>query len=641
MRRQPSLTRLGFVWLLLGLAGNARAMLPPLSAFAYNDGERRVAVQVPTDWQVSPLASGLRAQRDPRTEIGGTVVLGFYDYDQAPTPDAFLKTALDQWSARYARFQVIETSAPAERPRVRLASVSFSLDGFPCRGYVMAVIGRETGTLGFAYAEAVGARQMQLDDLVQLVVAGSYGAFPVRGPADADATQATQQAVAKLFGDADKDFKQLWKELDDGSKLTFDMLPTCGTYQPVMRELKKYLSSYLPQRPQERVADLRVYCLPTKEFNAFALGRNDLGPGFLAFHAYFTRSFAALAQQYTSLRERKLPVERFGAELTAYSAALSEAVLKGQPLPAPNKIDFADAALANRYLRVFRSMIGLVMAHEMAHYYLRHNESGGDKSPFSVQQREIAADAAAIQLYETAADRSEDLWEGGAIHAFGLFATLDNVLNTLKGTVKHEPEWTKDHPAGKTRLDMALAALGADNFKFRNDPWGPGVLDPGVEGVKVVGGLRAGGAASAFTHPVSGASIPVPEGWVGAYDESAKAFTLKPKGASSALPLAAYSCGGKYSGPSAVCDEIVAEIRKTGADWTQVKNEAFETGADKLKAHLVTGRMTLNGAKVGVLAFGLITPKMAHALLLVSPVERIDDDLKVFGKLLEGISFPT
>lgn len=640
MSRRPNHNHLFLAWLLTAMTSAAQAMLPPLTGYTYNDGERRVAVQVPTDWQVSPLPAGLQVQRDPRSEVGGTAVLGFYEYDQAPTPDTFMKTALDQWARRYARFEVLSTTAPPDRPRVRLASVAFNVDGFPCRGYVMAVIGRETGTLGLAYAEAVGARQMQLDTLVQLLVAGTYGAFPVRGDADSESTQATKQAVEKLFGDGDKDFKQLWKELEEESKLTFDMLPACGTYQPVMRDLKKYLSGYLPERPKERVNDLKVYCLPTKEFNAFALGRNDLGPGFLAFHAHFTRTFAALAQQYTSLRERKLSQERFGAELTAYSAALSEAVLKGQPLPAPNKIDFADAAVTNRFVRVFRSMIGLVMAHEMAHYYLRHNESGGDKSPFSVQQREIAADAAAIQLFQTAADRSEDLWEGGAIHAFGLFATLDNVLATLKGTVKHEPEWTKDHPAGKTRLDMALAALGADNFKFRNDPWGPGVLDPGVDGVRVVGGLKSG-AAAAFTHPVSGTDIPVPDNWVGAYDEEAQVFTLKPKGASGALPLAAYSCGGKYAGPKAVCDEVIAEIRRNGKDWEQVKNEVFETGADKLKAHLLTGRMTLGGSKVGILAFGVITPKMAHALLLVSPVERVDDDLKVFGKLLEGISFPT
>lgn len=632
-------------WVLtLPLAASlAAGLMPPLADYTYDDGERQAVLKMPDDWAVSHVDNGVRAQRDKSHDLLGTVMLGFYEYRQAPTPDKFLESALATWGEQYAQWKVTARTSPEGRPRVRLATVRFSRMGFPCRGYVMAVIGKETGTLGFAYGEVVHAANMHLDDLVQLVVAGSYGAFPIRGQGDSDAKQAFEQAKAKLYGGHKQDFQGVWDELVKKDGLDPELLGACGTLQPALRNLKGFLSQYLSARPRERVKELALYCLPTHEFNAFALGRNDAGPGFLAFHAALAQSFAALAQEYTSLRNQKLVPEALGARLTDYSGRLAEAVLRGRPLPEPEPVNFADADQAARFEKVFYGMIGLVMSHEMAHYYLRHSESGQDQAtPFSIQQREVAADSAAIAHLQRAADESPNVWEGGAIHAFGFLATIDNVAQRMKGAKEKEPEFTRSHPFGSTRLDMAMAALGTDTFRFRNDPWtGSSQLETGDGGVQVVGGLeQAGGPVTqtTFTHPVSGVEFTFPAGWLAEFDKESNVLSFRRKNAGN-LPMAVYSCGGKYPTPKAITDELYTEMRKSAKGFKITKDAAMDTGNAKLVAHIAVAQGNYNGADLALVALGIRSPGWNHAIMLMTPKANLDRDVADFEALLQRMRY--
>jgi len=586
-------------WLVLGLltfvlgALPARALMPPLADYRFDDGEVELAVKVPQDWTVERLEHGLRMQRDAQQDLFGSALLGFYEYAKAPAPDKFLESALTAWSEQFDRWQVLSTTAPPDRPRVRLASVSFRRLGFPCRGYVMAVIGKETGTIGFCYAETVQSKELHLDDLVQMLVAGTYEAFPVRSGGDAkdsDAQQAVDQAIQQLYGDATADFEEVWESMAGEGQLDGGLLGTCGTFQPALRNLKSFLSSHLSERPKERVESLAVYCIPATDFNAFALGRNEKGPGFLAFHARLAMAFAALAQEYTSLRNQGLDHDALGARLTDFSGRLAAAVIENQPLPEPEPLDFSKDANLQRFEIVFDGMIGLVMCHEMAHYYLRHSESGQDGTAFSVQQREVAADSAALAHIQRAADQSNDVWEGGAIHAFGFLATIDNVA----GGGEDQPEWTRSHPLGSTRLSMATATIGEDNFEFRNDPWnGGGQLEHGSGGVQVVGGLGGQPGADvpvvAFTHPLSQVDFTFPEGWVAQFDNESNVLQITRRDADG-LPMAVYSCGGDYASSKAICDEVFGELKKSASGFQQTSDEGLQVPNDKLKVHMAVAQ---------------------------------------------------
>ncbi|NUP99874.1 MAG: hypothetical protein HUU35_08465 [Armatimonadetes bacterium] len=637
-------------WLLLLplVAGLAGAIMPPLQDYTFNDGERQVHLKVPKSWQIEGIEHGLRARKDPDNDLFGTALLGFYEFDRAPSPDSFLDQALATWGKQFSRFKVLSKSKPKDRARVRLATVSFSLYGFPCRGYAMAVVGEETGTLGFTYADTTRAKQLHLDDLVQLLVAGSYGAYPVRGEGDDDARQAIKQAFDQLYGDGNDDLAAILKELEDAEELDYDLLSVCATFQPALRNLKEFLAQYLTQRPRERVKELAVYCVPTHQFNAFALGKNDLGPGLLAFHARLTEAFAQLAQHYTSLRNRKLEPEELSRELTGYSAALAEAVLAGGDMPAAGAIDFANDTDLARYEKVFYSLIGLVMSHEMAHYYLQHSESFGamatEAAPpdaFRVQQREVAADSAALAHLQAAADHNPDVWEGGAIHAFGFLATVDNVAKRLAGKPEEQPEYMRSHPLGQTRLDMASAALGPPSFDFRNDPWNRGSsLEHGDAGILVVGGdpvLR--GDQRTFTHPTSQVDFTFPTGWVAEFDAEEGTLSLRREGGGN-LPYAVYSCGGEYPNPKAVASEVINEMKKSAKGFKVTRDEALQSGHEKLKLHLTVAEGKFGAGHLALVAVGVKTPGMSHGLLLMTPANRLSTDLPDFESLLQHMGYP-
>lgn len=637
-------------WLVLGMitlalaGGPARAIMPPLSDYKFDDGEVELAVKVPQDWNVERLDHGLRMQRDAHQDLFGSALLGFYEYAKAPSPDKFLDGALAAWSEQFDNWQVLAKSAPPERPRVRLASVSFRRLGFPCRGYVMAVIGKETGTIGFCYAETVQAKELHLDDLVQLLVAGTYEAFPVRSgesTTDSDAQQAVDQAIQKLYGDAAADFEEVWQEFAGEGQLDAGLLGTCGTFQPALRQLKLFLSGFLAERPKERVQDLAVYCIPATDFNAFALGRNEKGPGFLAFHARLALAFAALAQEYTSLRNQGLEHDALGARLTDYSGRLAAAVIRNEALPEPEDLDFSKDSNLQRFEKVFDGMIGLVMCHEMAHYYLRHSESGEDGTAFSVQQREVAADSAALAHIQRAADQSHDVWEGGAIHAFGFLATIDNVA----GEGGAEPEWTRSHPYGATRLSMATATLGEDNFAFRNDPWNGGAqLEHGSGGVQVVGGLtRPGGTDQpvvAFTHPQSQVDFTFPDGWIAQFDAESNVLQMTRRGMDG-LPMAIYSCGGEYASAKAICDEVFGELKKSAKGFQQTSDENLNTPNEKLKVHVGIAQGKFPAGQLALVCLGIQSPGWNHAIMLMTPSERLEQDLADFEKIIDQMRFVT
>ncbi len=621
------------------LCGRAQALLPPLTDYKYNDGEREIELKVPDSWHVQKVQNGLRAQRDPLADVGGTVVLGFYEYEQAPTPDAFLKDALAAWAGQYDAWQVVEQSAPAERPRVRLATVGFRQYGVACQGYVMAVIGRQTGTIGFAYAETSAAQRMRLGDLVQLVVAGSFTAFPVRGEGTSpEAGQAIAQAYERLYGSAGRDFKAIWQDLEKEREIDPKLIDFCGTYQPELRQLKATYQQYLTERYKARAKEMSVYCLPTKTFNAFALGKNDIGPGFLAFHAALTRAFANLAQQYTYLRARNLSVKDFGPELTSYSTRLAEAVVRGQEQPPPGKIDFADKDVVQRYQTVFHGMIGLVMAHEMAHYYLRHNISGQDFSePHTVQQRELQADSAALDNIQAAADKDNSVWEGGSIHAFGFLATVDNVVQRLSGAQKKK-EYFLSHPYGETRFKLAAAALGKDNFQFRNDPWTKSTrVIQGDDGVDVIGGT--GPVLAVLKHPKSNVEFTVPEGWTAHLDNTTGTVTFQREGGGS-LPLMVYSCGGEYPSAEAICTSLVGNFKKKAGSFTEGRNKTIKSGNDKIKVHLIDGTGDFSGNKVALLTVGIQSPGWNHGLILLTTPANLARDSKAVEQLVLKMRFP-
>ncbi|MCC7491545.1 MAG: hypothetical protein IT204_04320 [Fimbriimonadaceae bacterium] len=637
-----SLRRLvGAVGVLVLTLGPAHAVLPPLVDHTFDDGERKVELKVPASWTVQAAGNGLQAWKDPATDLFGAAVLSFHEYDKAPTPDAFLDGALATLAKQYSNWKVIARVKPKDRPRVRLATVGFSLFGFPCRGYVMAVIGQETGTLGFCYAETVAARQQRLDELVQLLVAGSYGAYPVRGEADSEGAQAQQQAIEKLYGGASKDFQELWDELGKDKSLDADFLGQAGTDQPALRNLKNFLAQYLPSRPRERVKDLKVYCVPTTIFNAQALGRNESGPGFVVFYTGLTRPFRFLAQHYCHLRAKGLPPAQLSEPLVSYSERLAEAVLKQTALPPPGAVNLANDAELARYEKTFYSMIGLVMAHEMAHYYSRHGESGQDPSdPFSVQQREIDADAAAIANIQSVADGTTDVWEGGVIHAFGFLATVDNVAKKLSGEKRTEPEYTRSHPLGTTRLKLATAKLGVDDYQMRNDPWTQSkILETSDSGVVVVGGTGAkAGAAGTFKHPQSGVVFTFPEGWAGQYDPDSNVLTIRSQGGDN-FPLALYSCGGEYSSPKAVTQEILGELKKSAQGFQITQDAPFDSGNANLKVHLTIANGKFPAGDLAAVVLGIRSPKLYHGVLLMTPPKRLQQDLAAFDKLITSMQF--
>jgi hypothetical protein len=614
------------------LAAAASALLPPLGPYTYQDGERRFTVQTPLSWHVEQDIGGLRMTRQAGQEVLGTVVLGFRELDKPISQDAFLDAELAPLAARYGHFKVLSRTAPEGEPRVRLAALSFTCSGFACRGYVMTCSGDETGTVGFAFAESVTARQLGLEDLVPLIVAGSYDAHAVRGADVAQAQsqeQSTAQVMDRLYGDAGKDFKNYLDFEQKHNKLFPTELAACSTFQPILRDLKGFLIGYLNDRAKERVAPLKLFCVPTKEFNAFCQFPTADGPGYLCFHAELLETFAHMAQEYTYLRERKLPVEQFGTELTAYTHALAEAVLSVKPLPAAGAINFYDPAVSARYTRVFRSMMGVVVAHEMAHNYLHHFEAGGTNEALSIQQREVAADTAGLANIETAADKS-DLWEGGAIHAFAMLAQVDADAAQHGSVI---PEWARDHPYAIGRLRMAEATLGPDDFKRRHDPWNAGgSIEPTGEGVEVV-------TETTFTHPQSHDVIKVPAGWVGAYDAASGVFQMRPGNADGNLPLAAYGYGGTYASAQAIVDDMIADMRKSMPSLKVDDTGPFKTGNPNITAAIFHAFGTLGGEQVGVIGLGLQTAGGSHSLLLITPVKRYDADAKVFDGVLGGLAF--
>ena len=647
MSHRDHRTKIGWLLpLLLAVVFNgvpASAIMPPIGDYAFDDGEVELAVKVPQNWNVEQLDHGLRMQRDGQQDLFGSALLGFYEYAKAPTPDRFLDGALAAWSEQFDQWQVLSKTDAPERPRVRLASVSFRRFGFPCRGYVMAVIGKETGTIGFCYAETVQAKELHLDDLVQVLVAGSYEAFPVRGGSsdqDDEAKQAVDQLITQLYGDAAGDFEEVWQQMADEGHLDAGLLGVCGTYQPSLRHLKVFLSSFLSERPKERVESLSVYCIPATDFNAFALGRNDTGPGFLAFHARLTLAFAALAQEYTSLRNQQLDHDTVGARLTDFSGRLAAAVISNEELPEPEALDYSKEINLARFEKVFDGLIGLVMCHEMAHYYLRHSESGEDGTAFSVQQREVAADSAALAHIQRAADESNDVWEGGAIHAFGFLATIDNVA----GGGDAQPEWTRDHPLGTTRLSMAEATIGEDNFEFRNDPWNGGArLEHGSDGIQVVGGYTQPGGndtAVAFTHPLSKVDFNFPAGWTAQFDAESNVLQIS-RTDSDGLPTAIYSCGGDYPSAKAITDEVFGEIQKGAKAFNQTSDEDLEVPNDQIKVHVAVAQGKFPAGQLALVCLGIQSPGWNHAIMLMTPAERLEQDLADFETIIDQMRFVT
>jgi hypothetical protein len=616
------------------LSAAASALLPPLTDYHYKDADRAVTVQAPQDWRVTKVDNGLDMQRDPAQPIFGAVELRFAEFDAPPTQDAFLDSVLTALGKRFTHFEVVSRQAPEGQPKVRLAVVSFSSDGVPCRGHVMTASGQQTGTSGFGWAEAVTARTLKMDDLVPMVVAGSYGAYTVRGAGDDERGQANDAAFDKLYAGCGKDFRQTLEDFEQKHLVDRSLMPMCASYQPILRELKNYLSVYLPERDKERVATLNVYCVPVKDFNAFCIGRNNEGPGFLCFYESFTKAVADAAQEYTALREQHKSVDEVGETLTAYTTALGKAVVDNQPYPDPLHIDFANPTTTAHYVKVFRSMMAMVVAHEMAHYYLRHAESGETGDNFSIQQREVAADTAAIQHLQKIADSSTELWEGGAIHLLGLLATVDN-LCVGRAANAPQPEWNRTHPYGRTRLGMAKAALGADNFETRNDPWnGKGEVETGSEGVQVMGG------ATHFTHPTSKAVMTVPFGWVGSFDDSSGVYQMRPAGASGGLPMICYSCGGTYATPQAITDEILGDLRRTAPDLEIRRNDNWDTGNANIKAHVLLGAGTFNGQRLMVNLVGMQCGGVSHSALLMTPEAQFEHDAHIFDDFLVSVRFP-
>lgn len=631
--------------LCCGLPG--RALLPALTDHTLPTAAGERTISVPRDWQLAPTETGLRMQRDPQTTLFGAASLEFFRYETAPSPDTFIHTALDRWAGELPDFEVLEVSAPDERPRVRLAKVRFRLNGFVCSGSVMAVIGRQTGTLGFGYAEAVTARRLQLDELVPLLVAGTYEAFPVRAVgADPAAAQAQAQAVEGLYGSGGDDLKSLLTELDDNGQMDLALLGRCGMFQPLLRSLKSFLVPYLSEREQERIGQAEIYCIPGHDFNAFALGRNDLGPGFVAFFAGMCDPFARAAEHYCALREQGLPAGELSGRLTDYTSELAVAILAGEPLPEPESIDWADQEQVNRFVKVFNSMIGTVMAHEMAHYYMRHSESGQTPDPHSIQQREVAADAAAVRHLQHVADESSEFWEGGIIHCFGLFATIDNVMKQATGA-QQMPEYMSTHPFGETRLSMAAAMVGDDNLAMRHDPWNPGgELEASGAGVQVVGGLGqvaglGGGAppdipaggTPVFQHPVSGARLPVPAGWEGMFDPATGLVVMARIGQDGTLPMIGYSTGGDYPSARAVVEDVLANLRASAGPAEVLRDEPLQREGPPLEAHLMVAHGNYAVGPATIVSIGILAGGQAHGLLLLTadPEADVPVLLEIFG----------
>ncbi|MBI2300376.1 MAG: hypothetical protein HYU66_15760 [Armatimonadetes bacterium] len=626
--------------LVLLCANLAGAILPPLAPHDYQAGDQPITLRLPADWTLQPLPDGLRAQRDPRQDLYGTLTLRFRPLAREVTADELLKTTLEACAQGLSAWRVVRLEAPADRPRVRFAEVAFRRLGITCRGYAMVVAGRATGTLGFAYADAVSARELQLDDLVTLVTADSHAALPALDKADTTAAQGLGEAYAKLYGDGDRDFQAMLAVLQQKNALDPDLLGFCGTFQPVLRTLKGFLTPSLPERQKARVKDLRVYCVPTRDFNAVTLGRNDLGPGFILFHARFVQSFARVAQEYASLRERHLGAAELSAELTSYSGALAEAVARGQPLPEPGPLNYADAGQNERFVKAFYGILGLVLAHEMAHYYLRHNEGGAPAEPFAVQQQEVAADVAAIEHLQRAADASPDVWEGGAIHAFGFLATLDNVVQRATGQAP--PEWTRTHPLGKTRLQMAMRSLGEDDLNFRHDPWNHGsALEHSAAGVQVVGGggLPAAGEPP-FKHPQSGVLLSCPAGWVAHYEEDSKVVVLRRRNQTGGLPVLMYSCGGQYSSSQQITAEILSEVAKGGQKLETLKDQDLDLGNAALQGHLAIAQGSFDAGVLAVVALGIKSPGMAHGIVLLTPADQLEQNAADLQWLVSQARFP-
>lgn len=632
----------GWLWLALLSLRPAAALLPPLEDYSWGDDELRVTIQVPRDWQTTPLPDGVRMRRDSINELSGAVALQFLNLTEPREPEAVLQQALDAWSDEFGAWRVTSVSTPPDRPRVRVAELKARRLGFPVTGYAMAVVGRETATVGFGYAEPVSAKRLELPTLVELLVAGSQASFPVRGKGDDSADQAVEQTVQRLYGDGAKDFQSYLKDLADQNELKDELLSECATFQPELRRLGDSLLNSLPKRAEDRCRELKIYCVPSREFNAFTAGRNDEGPGFLVFDAGLTDVFAALSQEYAALRERQLSPEQVGTALTAYSTKLAEAVLRESELPRPEPINFADESQTRRFVKVFHSIIGVIMAHEMAHYYLRHSESGETGDPFSVQQREVAADTAAIGHLQAAADAGLDVWEGGAIHAFGFLATLDNVATALGGQ-ERQVEWTRTHPFGQTRLDMARASLGSDNFHFRNDPWNGGSeLEHGPGGIRVVGGLESGGGetAVAFTHPVSGVVFQFPTGWRAELDPDDEVLTIRRVGREQGLPLMLYTCGGEYKSAKAIAKDIYHQLGKDGAGLTLQENRAVDLGDPQAKAHVITVEGRVEKSPMRLCIVGVLREGAAHGFLLMSSLADAETDQADFDDLFRNLTFP-
>jgi hypothetical protein len=290
-------------------------------------------------------------------------------------------------------------------------------------------------------------------------------------------------------------------------------------------------------------------------------------------------------------------------------------------------------------------MIGLVMCHEMAHYYLRHSESGEDGTAFSVQQREVAADSAALAHIQRAADQSNDVWEGGAIHAFGFLATIDNV----SGGAENEPEWNRSHPLGKTRLSMASATIGDDNFEFRNDPWNGGAaLEHGSGGIQVVGGVTqptGGGTGAdqpvvAFTHPLSQVDFTFPAGWVGRFDGESNVLQMT-RNDTQGLPMAIYSCGGDYASAKSICDEVFGELKKSANGFQQTSDEDLQVPNDKLKVHVSVAQGKFPAGQLALVCLGIQSPGWSHAIMLMTPSERLEKDLADFEQIIDQMRFVT
>ncbi len=620
------------------------AMMPPMADYTYNDGERQLTVKVPRDWRVEKQARGLRALKEAKNDVLGTALLGFYEFDRAPTPDAFIDGALVAWSKQFDDWRNVSINAPQGRPRVRLATVTFRQYGFRCTGYVMTVSGRETGTIGFCYAENILAKELRLDDLVQLFVAGSYGAHAIRGSDDSEARQAFEQAKRRLYGDANKDFLALFDMMDKQNKVNPAWIGLCGTYQPALRNIRAKVEKYLDARARARIGKINTYCAPMREFNAYSVYPNPGGPGFLVFFVPLVRSYALLAEQYAALRAKGLTPEQLGPVLTAYSERLAEAILRNQDPPQPERVNMANDQERRRWEKVFYGMIVGVVAHEMAHYYLQHGASGQTNDPFSIQQRELMADQEALSVIRRAADQDTDIWEGGVIHQFGFSATLENVFKHL-ASKPDEPEYKYDHPTSDTRLKLALAQIGPDNFQVRHDPWtDSSVIESGDSGVQVVGGSRrtggggGTGATSTLVHPVSKVQFNLPAGWVAQLDPQTNRLLLRRQNAN--LPMVVYACGGQYNSPEAITTEIVNSMRQNAQQFETMKQQALDTGNPKIKAHFVIAKGQFPIGQLGLLALGMQTANMSHGVMMMTTPEQFDKDAAELEQIVAKMRFP-